>query len=787
MSMHAPSAMGKGIIVPLLVLAWGLPTAAASDTGRSVSGTSDIWSRSVRQIETGGFEDALSNLVELRQVGPHGQKVAEWLRTYQELAETRERMTREDRARYIRWSQEQHAKALQLAAELTELGPPPPKADDASPGDEKEEKSEAEKLAERVSRAYQRALDYAVMAYDNSADRDAFQTEPWLRELYQDAVAYAAGLRADKKWLEAHGLYYQLGSIFERDKELKRLRRECLTHARLEVFYTPDSKWEEHLAGIEWRMVEDALWKVDKYYVSDVDFRELTVAGLEQLALLASSPTLAKVFPTLGNEYDRTDFINRINQRIVQAQAADRFSRRTADELFRRALEINTQTVQLPAPVVISEFMSGAMETLDEFSSVIWPVEYREFAKRTEGEFIGVGISISKMPNGNIMVVTPLEDSPAYYAGVKADDVILKVDGQSTEGMSLTKAVETITGPIDTTVTLTIRRKVDGQDQEIDFPLKRKRVTIQSIKGAEHDPTDPQQWEYMLDPDQGIGYIRLVNFQQNTVEHLRKVIEDLRQNQGLKGLILDLRFNPGGLLRSAVETAELFLSKDDKIVSTKGERTREYPIPSRMTGPFVDLPLVVLINGQSASASEIVSGALKDHNRATIVGERTFGKFSVQNLMQLSGTEAHLKLTTAAYYLPSGKSLHRTDDATEWGVDPNIAVTLVPKELEQVWLMRRDSDVIRPPGWQEPQENDTGDAKPPADQPSPEQAEAGAEGDAPAEGGTEKKEEEPDPDPLPEDPNLRPKIDPQLETALLVLRVQLTDASLPQMALHDSR
>ncbi|MCP4246704.1 MAG: S41 family peptidase [bacterium] len=733
------------------------------------SNSPGVWAKSLSLIEDGQFDDAAGAIADLDRLGGEGVRLADWLRQRQDMQTSRDEMTRTDLEKYIAWSQEQHAK-----------------------------------------KKMQRALGYAVMAYDNTAltDRDAFRAQQWLTDLRADALTEATEQRDESEWLEAHAIYYQLARIYERDDMLRKAKRECLTHARLEVTYKPDGKWADGLQGIEWRMGTRALDRIARYYVHEVDFRKLTIAALEQLVLLGNSPALREVFPSLADDYDRDDFVTRLQARLDQARKIKSFSLGDASEFFRRAGDINHQTVQLPEPVIISEFMNGGMETLDDFSTIIWPVEFREFDKHTRGDFIGVGISIAKM-NNEITVVTPLEDSSAYYAGILADDVITEVDGQSTGEWSLTKAVEYITGPINTHVTLTIRRKVEGVDKEFEYKLQRRLVVLQSVKGLRRSPADPQIWEHMVDRDLGIGYIRVGSFQGNTVEHLRDTIQRLRDDEGLEELILDLRFNPGGLLRSAVEMTELFVHKGDKIVSTNGERTREWPVFADRTGPFVDLPLIVLINEGSASASEIVSGALKDHGRATIIGERTFGKFSVQNLMQLDGTEGHLKLTTAAYFLPSGKSLHRTDDATEWGVDPDIEVALVPKEMYKVLMMRRNTDVLGPA------QTDSGDAAtaneaatgtapkttPPddgskkADQPDAPhtKADESAEPDAPVKAaddaetdsktGDEGDEEEEDP--LPPDPNERPEVDPQLETAVLVARANRLAQRMPRFALQQ--
>ncbi|HUU82927.1 MAG TPA: S41 family peptidase [Phycisphaerae bacterium] len=747
------------LFVALLAAWMAAPAASAVEDAKVASGSPQLWQETVRQVKVGDFADAAAKIGTLERLGPGGARVADWLRDWQQTEQRRREMTRADFDKYITWGKERLAKGQ-----------------------------------------IEKALDCAGRAFENTADKKTFLTEPWLLELKEAALARAAELREQEDWLKAHAVYYDLSAMFEHDKELKRLRRECLTHARFEVMYKPDEseptrrRWEEYLQGIEWRMVRSALYRIDRNYVSDVDFRELTVAGLEQLVLLARSGALQQVFDSLADEWDREQFIQRVEERIGQVRRMDSVSFSDAIKLFRRVMKINEETVNLPEALIVSEFMNGALETLDEFTAMIWPVEYREFNKHTRGDFIGVGISISRV-NNEIVVVTPLEDSPAYHQGIMADDVIVKVDGQSTEGMSLTKAVETITGPIDTTVVLTVRRKVDGQDQEMVFPLKRKMVVIQSVKGFRRDPNDPQGWDFMIDPETGIGFIRVVAFQDNTVEHLRATIEELQAKAGLQGLILDLRFNPGGLLRSAVQMTELFLHKDEKIVSTKGDGTREYPIYAQQTGPFVDLPLVVLINGSSASASEIVSGALRDHHRATIIGERTFGKFSVQNLVQLDGSDAHLKLTTAAYYLPSGKSLHRTEDASEWGVEPDIAVDVVPKELFKILIKRRDTDVIarRDTSGTATDGADTAPGSA-ADVPSTPKVELGDTQVAPSDGdrpdADQADDEQPpdaekDDDPLPADPNDRPEIDPQIEAALLVMRVQHLAGQNPQLAFQS--
>ena len=366
-----------------------------------------------------------------------------------------------------------------------------------------------------------------------------------------------------------------------------------------------------------------------------------------------------------------------MERKLRQIQAQDELTYREALMYFRRALDINEETARLPEAMIVREYTDSSLEKLDEFTSMIWPSDYREFEKHTQGNFIGVGIQIRNKYNEDlkdteIVVVSPLEDTPAYRAGIQADDIITKVNGESLVGIPVTKAVTKITGPKGTTVNLTIRRTLEnGEQAELDIPLRREVVEIQSVKSLARSQSDEQQWDFVIDRKMGIGYVRINSFQENTVSQLAEALREAA-DRGMRGLILDLRYNPGGLLKSAVQMAELFLPEGARIVSTKGLRSKEWPVDAEINGRFKDLPLIVLINDASASASEIVSGAIHDHGRGLVIGQRSFGKFSVQNLIRLMHSQAHLKLTTARYYLPSGKSLHREEGATAWGVEPDI-------------------------------------------------------------------------------------------------------------------
>jgi len=347
--------------------------------------------------------------------------------------------------------------------------------------------------------------------------------------------------------------------------------------------------------------------------------------------------------------------------------------------------------------------------------------------------------------------------------------------------------VDVITGPQDTPVTLTIRRG----DKNIEFPLVRKKVKIQSVKGWQRDKDE--HWNHWLDKENGIGYIRLTSFQRNTAEDLRNVMSEL-QAEGLKGLVLDLRWNPGGLLDSAWEVSSMFLQRGDAVVSTKGRIPHEdQELFAPGTGPYADVPLTVLVNDSSASASEIVSGAIRDNHRGIVLGERTFGKFSVQNLIPLP-SGAKLKITTARYYLPSGASLHREPGSETWGVEPEIPLRLVRKEQIVASRARRKADLLGP---ESPKNDDKAMDQEKGDDLSPEGAadaageksddekaaeakEADEKGEKTADAEADQKDKLP---PLDQPDEIdRPDTDPQVEAALLLMRLTLLGDKYPTLA-----
>lgn len=336
--------------------------------------------------------------------------------------------------------------------------------------------------------------------------------------------------------------------------------------------------------------------------------------------------------------------------------------------------------------------MQGMTEGLDPYSSYIGPVEYGRFKEELDQEFGGIGILVDfNQETRRIVVVNPLFDTPASRAGVRAGDVILAIDGKDTATMSYRDAVQLIRGLPGEPVRLTLVHV--GEEKSVELVIERAIIPIESVLGDVRRADG--SWDFQLQGDPRITYVRVVNFGENTVEELKQTF----QGRAIQALILDLRDNAGGLLDAAVGTCEMFLDAGTIVTirGRDGEVRRKYEADGPSLVPK-DVPLVVLANHFSASASEIVAACLQDHGRAKIAGQRTWGKGTVQNVIPLEAGRAALKLTTASYWRPSGKNIHRLKDApdeAEWGVrpDPGLEVKLTEEEADAVRQARRKKDI----------------------------------------------------------------------------------------------
>ena len=357
----------------------------------------------------------------------------------------------------------------------------------------------------------------------------------------------------------------------------------------------------------------------------------------------------------------------------------------TLDEVQRNYVEPISRRELMEAAI------SGVLSKLDVYSNYIDQAHMDDFRREVESEFGGIGIQI-EMRRGKLTVMYPLPGSPAKAAGMQAGDQILEVNGTSLAGKSIEQSIQLIKGPIGTEVLLKVSHKTG--DEEI-LKVSRGNVVLDTVRS--HRRSSDGEWSYMFDSDAKIGYVRITSFATNTSDELEEALTRLKKDN-MKGLILDLRFNPGGLLPTAISVSDMFLS-EGRIVSTEGRNVKSRKWDATKEGTFSDFPMVVLVNHYSASASEIVSACLQDNSRAVVIGERTWGKGSVQKVIELEQGKSALKLTTASYFRPSGKNIHRApgvDESEEWGVKPNpgMTVELSDGQVRRLLISQGDADMI---------------------------------------------------------------------------------------------
>lgn len=325
---------------------------------------------------------------------------------------------------------------------------------------------------------------------------------------------------------------------------------------------------------------------------------------------------------------------------------------------------------------LVTGAINGMLHELDFYSEYIPAPEVEAFQKQTSGSYEGIGIGIDSK-EGNLIVISPFEDSPAYKAGVQAGDMILEVNGQETKGWSNTKAVKEMTGEAGSEVKIKVRH-ADGEEEDI--VIVRERIQVPTIKGWRREAAGG--WDYMLDEESKVGYVRLSQFVEETAAELDAAMEKLQQ-QKMEALILDLRSNPGGLMSAAVEVVDRMIDHG-VIVSTRGAHTAPQEQVAQAQGTYPRFHLVILIDQGSASAAEIVSGSLQDHGRAVVVGQRSWGKGSVQRVFRLPDSGDAVKITTDYYYLPKGRCVHRLPGSATWGVDPDVEEKLDPKKFGEL-------------------------------------------------------------------------------------------------------
>ncbi len=443
--------------------------------------------------------------------------------------------------------------------------------------------------------------------------------------------------------------------------------------------------------------VMDAIRIVTRGYVKKLDPHDMVVWAIKglyrQVDVTGTTPVLypnkipEKIAAKLNNVADMNE--EELTELLIEARQAvgkreDLDKHKDIDWTLKRMLHKHT----------------------DPYTTYIDREEKERMKREIGGRFPGVGIQIRKdAATDQLLVVTPIKNSPAYKAGIQAGDLITtvtrEVDSEGeplnppevlpTKGMKLNEAVEKITGKPGTKVRLTVQR--EGVAKPIDFNLTRGYVDVESVLGFRRKADD--SWDYMIDPQNKIAYVRLTQFARNSNRDMHRVMEDLKE-AGIKGFIFDLRFNPGGLLDVAYDISDLFID-DGVVVSIRERNQPEKELTGHTRGSLLDFPMVCLVNGSSASGSEIVAACLQDHDRAYIIGERSYGKGSVQHILDFDGGE--IKLTTATFWRPSKKNLNKSStggkEEEEWGVVPNQVIKLTAKERFDLEEHLRNTEIIQ--------------------------------------------------------------------------------------------
>lgn len=553
------------------------------------------------------------------------------------------------------------------------------------------------------------ALLHARLAKDIAPDPHALRQADWYRQLREDIEQRGKNAIGDADWYDALTAYAGLEDLEKDNAEYRQQFKRASRHVRVLRLYgteedtagkdaddieadaveEPEAVWKDLVQGVDAQMVRTAIKKLGTSYVTSVDYRQLTRGALNSLKILAETPQVRETFPGLADETRREAFLEVIRNELEDIETRDRVDHVRLLMALNKILYASEESVEIPLEVLVVEFADGFLNELDKFSAMIWPHDVEDFNKSTMGQFTGIGVQITKETGQPLKVITPLLGTPAYKAGIKAGDLITEVDGLDTSNKTIDKLIKRIMGPPGTKVVLTIKRR--GVAEPFKVPVIRQAVNIRTVKGWQRHENG--QWNYQLDDDQGIGYIRLTQFTGTTHLNLHKALKELNE-KGVRSVVLDLRANPGGLLRSATAAANEFISSG-RIVFTRGRQVPRNEINATREGNFLQGDLVVLIDQHSASAAEILSGALKDWNRSLLVGKRTYGKGSVQNVIPVKDHNAFLKLTTAYYYLPSGRLLHRKEDADKWGVDPDVEIYITPRQMRRWLEIRRKTDLLQ--------------------------------------------------------------------------------------------
>lgn len=581
----------------------------------------------------------------------------------------------------------------------------------------------------------EKALVDLIEAKILADDATAFLAEPRSAALVKKVEGMAAQYQAEHNWIEAGTLYRLLNTLFDKTRPYLDQGKRVAQHEQALALYNPKklialykeqgkrlksleklkkknkktiptpsgedpvadpeielTPWQDRLGHITPRILHEALFYAAKKHIDHHGYAELVEGAINGLGITLDTDGLAETLPALKDQAKLAAFQKKLAALAAECRAAGKkMTLSGALGMLQRAMDANAATVGLPKEVVIYELGMGLQSRLDDFSNIIWPDQIPEFERMISGEFFGIGVQLSREP-GELTVITPMASTPAMRAGIHAGDVITHVNGKPTSTWTVDKAIKEITGPEGTEVTLRVRRS--GSEEPLEFKLKRAKIEVDSIRGWSKvgDPADGR-WNFWLDKGNGIAYIRMSQFIQQTTADLDKAVKQLKSEGKIKGMILDLRYNPGGLLHAAAVICDRFL-KEGPIVSTVDAENRQNQLFSAGPGDeYGDFPVVVLVNEGSASASEILSGALQESHRVTVIGTNSFGKGSVQNILSIAKDTALFKLTLEHYALPTGRIIHREKDSKIWGIQPDIEVKMTPDELRAMADARSEADL----------------------------------------------------------------------------------------------
>ncbi len=569
-----------------------------------------------------------------------------------------------------------------------------------------EQKSELDKLSQKafpkdindVGKVFNVALK--VLEYSNKEQKQALLNDPFVKQTVRQAKHLAAEYESKGRWLDAYAICYcKLELMYEDDDRYSAYAKLLQEKADIAAFLQDDScqTCQERYKGIEKQMFINAVDFLDSSYVSIIDYRSMAAKGINRCKLLAE--VISNPYTETGNKIRYTrcqDYMTALAGMLDELnQSSTSIGKDNFIAVFERILAMNESQLEgmgLPPAVLIAQFAKGALSSLDPYTVIYWPSQAQEFEKALTNQFTGIGIRFSR-EEASPKVLSVLPDTPAYHSGIEAGDVIVAVDGVGMSMMSPECVAQNIAGPEGTKVTLTIRH--EGEDKTRDISLHRANIIVPSIRGWQRSETG--EWRYMIDVYNKVGYIRISCFDSRTVDDFETTLSEL-EKQGLNGLILDLRSNPGGLLNGAIEIADKFI-KEGLIARIQPRYGMPTYVSAHREKTHPDYPLVVLIDRFTASSSEILAAVLQEpkHNRAIIVGERSYGKSSVQSIVSHIGGGAKLKYTTAYYYLPSGQKIKNRHADTnlsceDWGVLPDVNIKLRSDELRKMAKIQRANE-----------------------------------------------------------------------------------------------